>query len=119
MYRKLKYTRWLISRFSGTGLCQLILQITTYSPFFDLSFEHYGFTLTRAFLGPNDIPWTLKDFSCSGSSVSKVVMLAYPTFHIIAITAIISAGCLTLNDVNPIRHQETLINKAQSFDWAL
>jgi hypothetical protein len=41
-----KWTRWLISRFSGTGLCQLSLQITTYSPFFDLSFENYCFTLT-------------------------------------------------------------------------
>ena len=76
MYRKLKYTRWLISRFSGTGLCQLSYQIATYSALFDLSFENYCLTFVRAPLCPDDLPWPFVYFCGSGQLVMGIIMLA-------------------------------------------
>jgi hypothetical protein len=31
-------------------------------------------------------------------------LLAYPSFHIITVSAIVSASCMTLDYINPVRH---------------
>ena len=100
---------------TAAGICYAdVSQEPGDAPLLDGSFQLHCITSVAMFLEPDKLPRPLESLCGLRLAVGGVVVLADPSFQIIRLAAVIPAGAVTSEDVDPATHPGDAIAKKEN-----